>query len=823
MPREITDRGRVVEAIQNLALTAELFEEENGKQKRASDLEVIVQGKDYANGKRVGPYIRLLTYDSGEEIMRQGEWGGNNFYITVEGSLDVYVRDAGGQKKISQLEPGSCFGEMALLAGIERNATVAVPANQQAVVLEVTRPALRLLRKLPTFGNILDETYRTHGIGRVLEDLPLINGKPLSEPLAQELRRTARYMVYGKHHVLCQEDEAIERLILIKSGWVRRSHGVPFHVASPEVVLGMDESTGVDFLGGGNCLGLEGVTQPDTWKFRASVMARTEVLEVPLDLFSPDPVLREQLAAAFSSLATAGSAEPLTIEALPDLNALKAAEEEIATGIIDGTNVLVMDMDLCIRCGNCSLACHKVHGQSRLLRRGIQIERPVTIGKKRLQHALLPQVCMHCADPECLTGCPTGSIFRDSQGHIDIHAPTCIGCFDCATQCPYDAITMVPRSAPPQNGSLTSKLRKALSFKIDRPAAPQSSDDVVAIKCNLCEDTPLNPPGARRKAYSCEENCPTGALVRVDPIEYFSEIGPAQGFVFRDQTHAVGRNIHKSDPLARAWHIGGVLLTLLTAALVIRGLMKYGLDGVLAGSWLTMRWLTGFIGLAGVAVVMSYPFRKQVYRRRAGALRYWMLAHVYVGVIAAVVLVFHSGPRTGGLLTSVLYVAFDLTILSGILGLVSYIVAPRIMTRIEGEPLLVEDLEGRRKELLSDVRTILQKSDGWLREELKERVYPRFLSYRFLWRQIWRREELKALLAQARQEFKDRTTRLTTDEERGLLISAVETAVTLRRIDALLILHWLLRVWIPMHILATVVMLALMLVHIAQVVFFKVR
>ena len=88
------------------------------------------------------------AYDAGEEIMRQGEWGGNTFYITVEGALDVFVRDAAGQKKISQLEPGSCFGEMALLAGIERNATVAVPPNQTAVVLEVTRPALRLLRKL---------------------------------------------------------------------------------------------------------------------------------------------------------------------------------------------------------------------------------------------------------------------------------------------------------------------------------------------------------------------------------------------------------------------------------------------------------------------------------------------------------------------------------------------------------------------------------------------------------------------------------------------------------------------------------------------------
>ncbi|HEX3248178.1 MAG TPA: cyclic nucleotide-binding domain-containing protein [Pyrinomonadaceae bacterium] len=821
--REITDRGRVLEAIQNLALTAELFEEQNGKQKYAGDLEVIVQGRDYGNGKRVGPYVRLLAYDGGEEIMRQGEWGGNTFYIAVEGALDVYVRDAGGQKKIGQLEPGACFGEMALLAGIERNATVAVPANQKAVVLEVTRPALRLLRKLKTFGTILDETYRTHGIGRVIEDLGPITNKPLSEPLVQELRRTARYMVYGKNHVLCQEDQPIDRLILIKSGWVRRSHGVPFHAATPEVVLGMDETTGVDFLGGGNCLGLEGAGQPAIWQYKASVMTRTEVLEIPLDQFSTDPELRKQLAATFSPLSTAGSSVPLTIEALPDLNALKAAEEEIATGIIDGTNVLVMDMDLCIRCGNCSLACHKVHGQSRLLRRGIQIERPATIGKKRLQHALVPQVCMHCADPECLTGCPTGAIFRDSNGDIDIDAATCIGCFDCATQCPYDAITMVPRASPPPPSGFAATLKRVFSFKIDRPVAPEASDDPVAIKCNLCEGTSLNPAGSKRKAYSCEENCPTGALVRVDPIEYFNEIGSATSFVFRDQNHAVGRNIHKSDPLARAWHAGGAAVTIISALVIGWAINRYGYDRVLAGTWLTMRWLTGLAGLAGIAVVMSYPFRKQIYRRRAGALRYWMLAHVYVGVIAGVMLLFHSGPRTGGLVTSFLYVAFDLTILSGIVGLAAYYLAPRIMTRIEGEPLLVEDLEGRRKELLADVRAILDKSDGWLKEEIRDRVYSRFLSYGFLWRQIWRREELKAMLAQARQEFKDRTTRLTTDEERDQLIAAVETAVTLRRVDALLMLHWLLRAWIPLHIFATAVMLALLLVHISQVVFFSVR
>jgi hypothetical protein len=93
----------------------------------------------------------------------------------------------------------------------------------------------------------------------------------------------------------------------------------------------------------------------------------------------------------------------------------------------------------------------------------------------------------------------------------------------------------------------------------------------------------------------------------------------------------------------------------------------------------------------------------------------------------------------------------------------------------------------------------------------------------FLWRQILRREELKALLAEAREEFKERTTRLTTDDERDLLISAVETAVTLKRVEALLVLHKSLRVWIPTHVVSTALMLALMLVHVVQVIFFKVQ
>src|SRR5205085_5678312 len=62
----------------------------------------------------------------------------------------------------------------------------------------------------------------------------------------------------------------------------------------------------------------------------------------------------------------------------------------------------------------------------------------------------------------------------------------------------------------------------------------------------------------------------------------------------------------------------GVLLTVGVTAGIIWGLERYGIDSRIGGTWLTIRWITGLVGLVGIAAVMSYPVRKQVYRRRAG-------------------------------------------------------------------------------------------------------------------------------------------------------------------------------------------------------------
>jgi Fe-S-cluster-containing dehydrogenase component len=503
---------------------------------------------------------------------------------------------------------------------------------------------------------------------------------------------------------------------------------------------------------------------------------------------------------------------------------LTAAAKEIGTGIIDGTNLLVMDMDLCIRCGNCSMACHKVHGQSRLLRHGIHIARPLKPNGRAIQHVLSPSVCLHCQDPECLTGCPTGAIARFAEGHIDIDPKTCIGCADCATQCPYNAISMVPRkSAVPPTPGLFGTLKSWLSLAPPtEPPAVTATEDLLAIKCNLCENTPLNPKGAKKAAYSCQENCPTGALVRVNPLEYFSEAKNAIGIVFRDRTHAIGRNIHKRDIPARVIHVVAVLAILGITSTMLLAARRYTLDSHLDGTWLTLRWITGLTGLGSIASVLTYSARKQVYRRRAGPLRYWKLAHVYLGLLAAIVLLIHGGRDSGGLLTSCLMVSFDTTIVAGLFGISCYFIVPRIMTSIEGDPLLIEDLRVRRQELREQLG-LIDTSDDQLRHLIKHKMRKRFFSLRYLLRQYLRREELTQMLAEAREEFRDDAARLTEPKARRALMEAVETTATLRRVDALIYLHQLLKLWLAPHVVSASIMLALMVVHITQVVLFTVR
>ncbi|HYV05993.1 MAG TPA: cyclic nucleotide-binding domain-containing protein, partial [Blastocatellia bacterium] len=802
-------RRDVLNAIKELPSLKDLLSTHEGHFDHELDLEVTVYGRNYS-GKKVGPYVRLFSYEPGEAVVSEGEWGGNTFYVVVAGYVDVFVRTPDEQQiKVAELRAGTQFGEMSVLAGTTRSATIKAPAGAAAQVLEIQRPALRLLRKLPAFGENLDRSYREHGRDAIVEDLK--SEFSLTPEMSVELKRSGTFRVYSKNHVLLREGAAMDRIFLMKRGWLRR----------------VCEGQGVeDFLGKGYSFGVEGIMKPGAWPYSVTLMGRSELMEIPIASLRKLVSLRETLARELAQFAPPALGSRVSSKLKVRTKELSAQQSLIEAGLVDATNLLVMDMDLCVRCGNCSMACHQIHGQSRLTRRGIHVTRLDAPRASAIQSVLAPAVCMHCQDPECLTGCPTGAIGRFGAGQIDIDSKTCIGCGDCASQCPYNAIALISRKSKPadKRPGFAIQLRDFLRLTAEPlPPAVDSTDDLVAVKCNLCSDrTTLNPPGSKTPAYSCEENCPTGALARINPHEYFTEVGAIEGLMMLDQAHATGRNIHKSDPPKRAMHIGGLLLTVLLGAVAILGLQEFGMGDRILG-FLNMRWLTGLVGLIGIAGVMTYPARRQVYTRRKGPLRYWLLAHSYLGVIAGLMILLHGGADSGGLLTTALMISFDVVIATGLFGIGCYIMVPRLLTKIEGSPLLIDDLKQRRTELQEKLAEIGSSPCEPLRTIVRKKVIRRFVSFGYLMRQYVRRENLDDLLESAKAKFASEKESLKDKKDRKALDQAIEAAATLRRIDALIYLHRLLKVWLPPHVVSTSLMLALMIVHIVQVVYYASR
>jgi Fe-S-cluster-containing hydrogenase component 2 len=112
-------------------------------------------------------------------------------------------------------------------------------------------------------------------------------------------------------------------------------------------------------------------------------------------------------------------------------------------GLLQGRNLMLIDLDRCTRCGDCVQACIDTHndGYSRLFLDG-----------PRFGKYLIPSSCRKCRDPVCMIGCPVGSIQQGDEGEIRIR-DWCIGCGLCANQCPYDSIQMhdaaiLPSGAP---------------------------------------------------------------------------------------------------------------------------------------------------------------------------------------------------------------------------------------------------------------------------------------------------------------------------------------------------------------------------------------
>jgi len=92
----------------------------------------------------VASRLSVRRLEAHETVVRQGE-AGESLFVVVEGLLDVLVARESrvDALQVGQMAPGSCFGEISLLTGEVRSATVV--AATDAVVCEITKEHLSAL------------------------------------------------------------------------------------------------------------------------------------------------------------------------------------------------------------------------------------------------------------------------------------------------------------------------------------------------------------------------------------------------------------------------------------------------------------------------------------------------------------------------------------------------------------------------------------------------------------------------------------------------------------------------------------------------------
>lgn len=102
--------------------------------------------------------LELLSVEPGEILVSEGE-PGDSLFVLVEGSVRVYVRDAARKnRQIRTMAEGAFFGEISVLAGKDRTATIT--AATRCELLELDRAALdSITEKHPRVRTVLEDFY----------------------------------------------------------------------------------------------------------------------------------------------------------------------------------------------------------------------------------------------------------------------------------------------------------------------------------------------------------------------------------------------------------------------------------------------------------------------------------------------------------------------------------------------------------------------------------------------------------------------------------------------------------------------------------------
>jgi len=431
-------------------------------------------------------------YRAGETIFERNAPGSSLFAI-AEGSVLVEI-DPKDRSRTVPIATGSIFGEVGLISGRRRGATVR--SGEDSIVVEVSRlAALKLMAAVPA---------AKRAVTRISIERQLLQmfGSGLTPGDLGELLETAEVTSVRAGEAIITEGEDGYDIFVIRQG----SMVVEKAIGGKPVFL--------SYLPAGSYVGEMALI--DGGRRTATVRAaiKSEVIRLDGDAFrrllerKPD-----LLAKAEHDMAARRRLNAFVEEKKDEFGGVVDMYSSVASflvenGIGEATDVLLIDEKLCVGCDNCEKACADSHeGLSRLNREA----------GKTYAHLHVPTSCRHCEHPHCMADCPPNAIHRGPDGEVFIDE-TCIGCGNCQRNCPYGVIRM--EKVPPKKPPLLSWLmfgfgpgpgeppKKWTEKRVD-PETPKK-----AIKCDMCAGI--------RGGPACVRACPTGAAIRVAPEEFLS-------------------------------------------------------------------------------------------------------------------------------------------------------------------------------------------------------------------------------------------------------------------------------------------------------------
>ncbi|NES82452.1 MAG: cyclic nucleotide-binding domain-containing protein [Moorea sp. SIO2B7] len=115
--------------------------------KEADYLDYLSSAFPELNQQQLGeiiPQVVKLSYAPGTTIIRQGD-PANKFYIITQGTVEVLLEDSGKSRIVREMGEGEYFGEIGLLTGGFRTATVRAKTNSEVKAIVFDRDSFKNL------------------------------------------------------------------------------------------------------------------------------------------------------------------------------------------------------------------------------------------------------------------------------------------------------------------------------------------------------------------------------------------------------------------------------------------------------------------------------------------------------------------------------------------------------------------------------------------------------------------------------------------------------------------------------------------------------